>query len=141
MIFLDTGAFVARFIQRDQFHQQAMSCWKILEAEKATIYTSNFVLDETMTLLGRWADYSFASKIAKNLYHSSPLVILRPGREDELDALRLFEKHSDQKVSFTDCISCVLMRKNSLTQIFTFDHHFSLWKFKTLPEKGHSPRT
>jgi uncharacterized protein len=54
----------------------------------------------------------------------------------ELKALRLFEKHSDQKVSFTDCISCALMRKNSISQIFTFDHHFALWKFKIVPEKS-----
>lgn len=135
MIFLDTGAFIARYIERDQHHFVALKCWQTLETKATTLYTSNFVLDETFTLLSRWTEGAFASKIANNIYRSSVLTILRPDLDDELEALRLFEKYADQKVSFTDCISSVLMRKKSLSHIFTFDNHFSILKWKIIPEQ------
>ena len=133
MIFFDTGSFIARFIENDQYHDLAVNQWKVLEAKGGLFYTSNFILDETFTLLARWTGYPFASKTAKSIYHSNSLIILRPDLHDEVEALNLFERYANQKVSFTDCISCVLMRKNSIQQVFTFDKHFLLWKFKVLP--------
>lgn len=46
MIFLDTGAFIARYIKRDQYHKQARSLWLSLQNNHRPCYTSNFVLDE-----------------------------------------------------------------------------------------------
>jgi predicted nucleic acid-binding protein len=97
------------------------------------LYTSNFILDETITLLGRRTGYPFAAKVGRSLYSSTTLVILRPDSDDELAALKLFEKHADQGVSFTDCVSCILMRKKALRSVFTFDAHFTLWQFQTFP--------
>ena len=57
MTFIDTGAFLARYLQRDQFHDRALEAWQELEnAVSEDCFTSNFVLDETFTLLGRHAD-------------------------------------------------------------------------------------
>lgn len=134
MIFLDTGAFLGKFIERDQYHLPAAKCWKEIEKSYPLLYTSNFVIDETLTLLSRRVGYSFASKVAHLLYKSSQLTILRPSQEDELEAIKSFEKLADQEVSFTDCISYALMRRNNLTHVFTFDRHFKLWKFIILPE-------
>ena len=52
-------------------------------------YTSNFVLDETFTLLARRASYAFAAQRARNILTSTTLTILRPDPVDELDALHL----------------------------------------------------
>ncbi len=41
----------------------------------------------------------------------------------------LFEKYADQRVSFTDCISFVLMRRHKIRQVFSFDRHFELAGF------------
>ena len=92
--------------------------------------TSNFVLDEAFTLLARRASYAFAAGKARLIYASSTLDILRPDSEAEIAALDLFEKFADQKVSFTDCISFVLMREVGITQAFTFDSHFERAGFK-----------
>lgn len=125
MIFVDTGAFVARHLRHDQYHAQALATWRRLETSRERCLTSNFVLDETLTLLARRADTRFAAGIARRLYGSGVLEILRPGLEDELAAVELFDKFSDQDVSFTDCTSFALMRAYRIRQAFAFDRHFT----------------
>ena len=92
MIFIDTGAFLARFIQRDQYHAPCVRAWDELRSLRLQCVTSNFVLDETFTLLARRTDYAFAAQRARNLLGSRELGILRPGQEEERAALDWFEK-------------------------------------------------
>lgn len=66
---------------------------------------------------------------------SNTLDILRPSREDELEALSLFEKFADQEVSFTDCISFVLMQRQQIKRVFSFDRHFQYAGFTLWPEE------
>jgi predicted nucleic acid-binding protein len=91
------------------------------------------VLDETFTLLGRWAGYAFAAQRAKIILSSSAITILRPNEHDEIEAVDLFEKFADQRVSYTDCISFVLMRLNKIEQVFAFDRHFERAGFQIIP--------
>jgi predicted nucleic acid-binding protein len=99
--------------------------------------TSNFVLNETFTLLGRRAGYSFAAQRARNIYASELLNILRPSLEEELKAIGFFEKYSDHRLSFTDCVSFVLMKNRKIKRVFTFDYHFQLAGFQLYPESQH----
>ena len=132
MIFVDTGAFLGRFLSNDQHHQTATAGWAKLREEEAPCCTSNFVLDETLTFLARRTNYQFASERGRELYSPTEARILRPTHEDELVALDWFEKYADQEVSFTDCVSFVLMKRAGIDTAFSFDRHFqragfSLW--------------
>jgi len=133
VIFIDTGAFLARHLAKDQYHKRAVAFWDIIRKRDEICVTSNFVLDETLTLLGRRAGYRFASQRAKNIYASEALDILRPDRTDELKAIAFFEKFSDHRLSFTDCVSFVLMQNRKIKRVFSFDHHFHLLGFQTFP--------
>ena len=135
MIFIDTGAFLARHLRNDQYHHSALTVWEKLGSNRENCITSNFVLDETFTLLGRRAGYGFAVQRAKNIYASQSLTIFRPDREDEIKALQFFSKYADQHVSFTDCISMVLMQREKINRIFSFDRHFTLAGFHMIPQK------
>jgi uncharacterized protein len=133
MIFLDTGAFVARYVERDQHHEPATEYWRKVESERIPCWTSNFVLDEAFTLLGRVCGNRFAYDRAQAIYASRILTILRPDAAVEGEALSLFVKYADQSVSFTDCTSFVLMRRQGLKRVFGFDDHFRLAGFAVLP--------
>ena len=135
MIFIDTGAFIARYVERDQYHNRAVECWSILEKARDRCFTSNAVLNETFTLLGRFDGYPFAAQRAANIYSSTALTILRSNHDDEVNALGFFRKYADQRVSFTDCLSFVLMRKQKITRAFTFDRHFALAGFSIIPKE------
>lgn len=125
MIFVDTGAFLARYLASDQHHRKAQSLWQKVVRQHMPCVTSNFVLDETFTLLARRSSYRFAAEKARTIYASARFQILRPDAEVERVAVDLMEKFADQGVSFTDCVSFVLMRKAGLNQAFTFDSHFT----------------
>lgn len=134
MIFIDTGAFIARYVPRDEHHSRAKRRWLEVERDRIRCFTSNFVLDETFTLLGRRASYTFAAARARALLASTALTILRPDATDEASAADLFAKFADQKVSFTDCVSFALMRRHGLSRAFTFDRHFADAGFEVLPQ-------
>ena len=133
MIFIDTGALVARYVPRDEHHGSAKRRWLEVERDRVRCFTSNSVLDETFTLLGRRASYAFAAERARSLLASTALTILRPDAADELKAVDLFSKFADQKVSFTDCVSFALMRRHDLNRAFTFDRHFADAGFEVVP--------
>jgi len=130
MVFVDTGPFLARYLSNDAYHQRAVTMWKRLRREP--LVTSNHVLDETLTLLARRAGGRFAADRGDNIYASDTLEIVRSTREDELEAVRLLRKYSDQQVSFTDCISFVLMEGRQISSVFTFDVHFQRAGFRIL---------
>ena len=124
MIFVDTGAFLARYLQRDEHHEDAIEGFALLERDRRPAVTSIHVLDETITLLGRWAGAAFASERARAIYASRVLRILRPTEDQELDALGEFERFADQTISYTDALSFVLMREADIQEAFAFDRHF-----------------
>mgnify|MGYP002624449368 CR=1 FL=1 len=134
MIFIDTGAFLARYIERDQHHDAAIGLWQTLENDRRRCFTSNFVLDETITLLARRATYEFAAQRARSLFESPSLIILRPDENDEMAALELFDKYADQRVSYTDCVSFALMEDQNIKSAFSFDRHFSMLGFDVEPQ-------
>jgi len=133
VIYIDTGAFLARYLRHDQYHRIAVAFWDKLGSSKERGFTSNFVLDAMFTLLGRRAGYDFAVQRAKHIYASKALIIFRPDQKDELKVLKYFSKYADQNVSFTDCISFVLMRREKIHRVFSFDRHFELAGFKLFP--------
>jgi predicted nucleic acid-binding protein len=53
--------------------------------------------------------------------------------QDLLDAFGLMRKFADQAVSFTDCLSFILMKKAGLRDVFGFDGHFTAAGFRLRP--------
>jgi len=132
VIFIDSGAFLARYLANDQHHDAAVDRWEKLREEGQICLTSNFVIDETVTLLSRRSTPSFAVERAKSIYSSQYLRILRPEETDEISALHWMLKYADQSVSFTDCISFTLMKRQGISSVFSFDQHFVMAGFDVI---------
>ena len=130
MIFVDTGAFVGRFLVNDQYHETALQLWDKVERGNETCVTSNLVMVEFITLLARRSSPGFAAEKARLIYGSSRFEILRPGPVDEAEAMAVLVKYEDQRISFTDCLSFVVMRRAGIRLAFTFDSHFPLAGFE-----------
>ena len=135
MIFIDTGAFVARHLLRDQHHATAVAGWEQLTRRGWRCLTTSFVLDETITLLARRAGGSFAAERARAMLGSERLTVVRPSADVELAALDLLEKFHDKDFSFTDCVSFVMMRKLGIEQVAAFDDDFRREGFTSLPRR------
>ena len=133
-IFIDTGAYLAAAHKSDQDHEQSVKVWNEIKQEKMKIYTSNHVIDEFATLLARRMDYIFSADEIDLLYKSD-ISIERTDENDEKEALNFFRKYADQEVSFTDCLSFVIMNRLKIKKVFTFDRHFSYAGFEVVPHK------
>ena len=125
-LFLDTGAFIARYDADDQYHTAAVKAWAALAPPQTRwrLVTSGGVLTETFTLLGRRAGFPFAAGVARTIL-DSPSLSIRWGDADTASAaLVWFTKFADQSVSWVDCESFALMRQARITRAFTYDRHF-----------------
>ena len=129
MTFVDTGAFLARYSTNDQYHREAVRLWPTLQPP---ILTSNHVVDELATALGRLSGYGFAADRVADIYASTVIDVVPSTREDEIEAIQWMRKYADQQVSFTDCVSFALMRGRRIRTAFTFDRHFRDAGFRTI---------
>lgn len=95
--------------------------------------TSNFVLDETLTLmrhrLGWHAAQSFGSEARAGLLAQQ----LRVTVDDEDEAWAIFLRYHDHVFSFTDCTSFALMQRLGLTTAITLDADFRTFGLHCLP--------
>jgi predicted nucleic acid-binding protein len=128
-LFVDTGAFVAKEIAGDQFHAVACEGWNEIERRGLRIVSSEHVLDESATLIARRSTYAFAAEWGRDAMESG-IEWLRAGEEDWAKALVLMRKFADQGVSFTDCLSAVLIKRAGLKRVFGFDRHFESMGFR-----------
>ena len=129
MIFVDSGAFIARYVSADQHHSESLRGWSLVSSGHIPCYTSDLVLSESLTLLSRMTGNAFAAETGRLLYTSTSLRVLRPETVEDLLAVGLFAKYSDQNISFCDCVSFVLMKKLGIRCVFGFDRHFTMAGF------------
>lgn len=124
-VFLDTAYFIALIDKKDEFHSQATKIWEGLIEQNKKLITSNFILDETFTLIrvkcGLKAVTEFRNRLAAGL---NRMKIIRVLLRDETKAWDwFFEERSS--LSFTDCVSFAVMHRLELKRVATFDRHFS----------------
>ena len=137
MIFIDTGAFLARYLKRDQYFEDAQIRWTSIREEAIPLVTTNLILVETATLLSRRAQPDIAIARIRSIYQSRSFLIHSSASEDEMAGLDMMARYRGQNISLTDGISFAVMRKLGITRAFTFDHHFLIAGFE-LFELDHS---
>ena len=133
MIFVDAGAFIARFRQSDDHHVAAVHGWAELARSSQRLYTTNLVLMESAKLLAEIRGYRWAAARAASWLDSKELRVLRSGGEEEIEATQVMEKFADQRIGLVDCVSITLMRRHGIKRAFAFDRHFRLAGFELWP--------
>ena len=122
-VFIDTGAFCALAIPKDQNNSNAKAIHAKLQEQKAIIYTSDYVLDETYTLLKMRGSHATSVKFMDEM-EKSHINILRIDEDIEAAAKTIFRKFEDRRLSFTDCTSFALINQFGIEAVFAFDEHF-----------------
>lgn len=124
-VFVDTSAWKALVDVDDDFHDQAKSIFLKMKTKSTTLVTSNFILDETFTLIRQRCGLIIALKL-RDLFAASKseLIIDRITISDEAGAWKWFEKDWS-KLSYTDCVTFAQMGRLGIRKVFTFDQHFT----------------
>ena len=87
-LFIDTGAFFAQRDPSDQYHASATSGFADLAGSGAQHYSTEHILDETLTLLARCESYAYAAEVGAALTSSRVLHWLDAAAADWNAALR-----------------------------------------------------
>ena len=135
-IFIDSGGFKALIDGNDDFNGGAVLIWKRLkEEEDIELFTSNYIIDECMTLLRNRCGLEKSLILRTILIEGEPMIkVIRIKVIDEAGAWRWFEKDWS-KLSFTDCVSFAIMKRLGIKRVFGFDEHFERAGFR-LEKKG-----
>ena len=123
-LFVDASAWLALNDKNDQYHGEAVSRSILIKQQKIQLVTSEYVFDETITIIRYRVSHRAAVMFGDALMSSTITSIEDITDEESLKAWVLFKKYGDKELSFTDCTSFALMMKLKLQKAFTFDDHF-----------------
>lgn len=130
-IFVDTSAWYALADRDDADHKAAKA---FIQKLTTPLITTNFVVDEMITLLRYRLGHKMAAEVGRKLWKEELAKLIFIDRDTEKRAWNLFLRYSDHKFSFTDCTSFVVMEQLGITHAFVFDRDFeSYGRFIKVP--------
>jgi predicted nucleic acid-binding protein len=134
MIFIDTSAFLALENRKDEYHRSALLFRDSLLESKESLVTSDYVLDESYTIIRLRAGHKIAVQFGEMIQTTGLIEIKYLTKEVLQEAWHIFKTFSDKEFSFTDCTSFALMESLHIKTVFTFDEHFNQYgKFEVKP--------
>jgi uncharacterized protein len=131
-VFGDASFFFGLAAKRDIVHEDATRTFSGLLRANRQIVTTDYVLDETLTLVKARTNPATALALLDRIESSRAIAVefIHPERYES--AKLFFRKHADHGYSFTDCTSFVVMRDLGITEALTTDRHFVEAGFKAL---------
>ncbi len=110
--FIDTWVFFAAYNKNDAMHLDGASALvSSILGWFGKVYTSTYVIDETLTLTKAKMSGRDAVRVSDDMTGSKRIAKLDVDSDETIfkDALLRFEKHSEMRgLSFTDCNTLVL---------------------------------
>lgn len=132
-VFVDTAGWMACADGSDPAHARAGAARDEALEKGNLLVTTDYVLDETLTLIRMRLSLAAAEKWWSQLEGSSRVRWEWIGVTRAEKARRVFFRHRDKNYSFTDCTSLVVMQELRLKQALTTDRHFRQMGFEILP--------
>jgi predicted nucleic acid-binding protein len=123
-IFVDTSGFYALLVRGDDKHEAARRLLQNARRRKRGFVTTDYVLDETATLLKARGFVHLLAPLFETLHASRACRVEWTDAERFSDTQAFFLKHADQAWSFTDCLSFRVMKQLRLREALTKDAHF-----------------
>jgi predicted nucleic acid-binding protein len=133
LLFVDTAGWNACADAADPAHIRSCTARDRWLEQEGLLLTTDYIIDETLTLLRLrlglgaaekwWHSIAASSRVQRELIH-----------EERAERARgIFFRYRDKDFSFTDCTSFALMREMRLRQALTTDTHFRQAGFQMLP--------
>ena len=128
--FLDTSGFYALVSSTDKFHVNARDAYESLILDDVPLYTSSYVLVESIALIQRRLGYSVLKAFVESV--TEVFSIIWVGEKTHRDAWALVEQRQGREFSFVDATT-ILIAKDIDAHVVTFDDSFKKVGIKTLP--------
>ena len=125
-VFIDTNIFAAAKLKRDVDHKRANTLLKsALYGNHGQIFTSDYVFDETITLLlMRTKKNQLVREYGNSILTSSIIEIIKVNDIIFENAWEMFGSIQDKLLSFTDFTTIAITEELKIDKIMSFDKHF-----------------
>ena len=127
-VFADTWGWVELSHRRAPRPDEVRRFYRRLVQQQAPIHTSDYVLDETLTLLFRREVFEEAVRFMEAILSAAEqgrLIIERITSDRFANAWILRQRFQDKPaISFTDLTSMVVMQELGINDVLTEDEHF-----------------
>jgi predicted nucleic acid-binding protein len=132
-LFIDTAGWMAMADSKDPLHVMSRKTRDHWLENGGILTTSNYILDEMLTLIRMRLGIEAAEKWWTMVSESPRCKVewISPERAEK--AVRWFFGRADQLFSFTDCTSFIVMRELGIEKVLTADRHFRTAGFQALP--------
>lgn len=121
MVFVDTSAWHAFFVQSDANHLRVRN-W--IGQNDPNLLTTDFCIDETLTLLAARRERQRALEAADLFFRTNLCQIHFVTPEEIRRAWLVFQQRSAAGWSFTDCTSKVVIDSLGIQTALAIDAHF-----------------
>lgn len=127
-LFIDTWGWLVLRDKKDTKHKEVSNLYNNLRKSGYQVYTTDFVLDETFTLLFRRLSFHQAKESLELLNRAIKegflkLEYITQNRLEATKRLR-FALKDKPSISFTDLSSMIVMKELKIVEILTEDDHF-----------------
>lgn len=140
-LFIDTWGWLTLKDRKETRHREVKGFYQETQNQEVTVYTSDYVLDEVITLLFRRLHFKDAREAVLDLDKAIRKGYLQlewiiPKHFEKAKELR-FKFQDKPKISFTDLTSMVLMDELGIEKILTDDDHFEYvgMGFRNVPSR------
>ncbi len=130
MVFVDTGAWFAWFVPDDPAHIPVAD-W--IDAATEPLVTTDYCVDETLTLLLARKRPSAAVQAGKFFFHSGLATLELVTAEQIQRAWILFQTRAAAGWSFTDCTSKIVIDELAIKTAVALDEHFHQFGVNVVP--------
>lgn len=141
MNFIDTTFWVGVADANDDFHESSHAVIEGIRTGRASpAITTDFVIDETVTILGKRRGFGAAnaSKVAASILASPRVFTVYIDDALLKESLKTYPMYGG-RLSLTDVASTTVMRKYGVRQIFSHDHDFDkvegIRRIESLPRR------
>ncbi len=132
-LFVDTSAWYAFADEGDERHPEARQSFRSFLLEYREVVSTNHVIGETYTTIRKRLSHAAAWQFLDRIRESRRVTEIFVSEAQERKAYLFLQKHSEQKFSFVDGSSFIVMKERGITDCFTFDRHFIAAGFNILP--------
>jgi hypothetical protein len=118
MMFVDTGAWYASYVESDPHHLQVKP---LIDNASGRLFTTDFVLAESLNLLRARNEFDRAILLGQDLLlgRVAELIHLEPA--DLQQAFVIFSSYRDKTWSFIDYTSFVVMQRLGIRSAIALD--------------------
>ena len=120
-VFVDTSAWYALLASADENHGAARTVFSRLAAARDHLVTHNYVVVETLALVGRRLGMNAVRSFSLDLLPVADVDWILPATHDLALAAYL---DSSRELSFVDHASFAMMRARGIRRAFTYDDDF-----------------